>query len=218
MAHTLAVNDILKMQVVCTRGVQTSLNTVYYSVASITGTSVTDSQTAAQMDTTLSPLVKPMINTTAAYYGTLIQKILPVPVSAYKIAKTNAGAGTGGAAAPDELCGLVAAKTENAGRAFRGRLYSPFLYLSAIDSGELDVTSAYLALLGAFATAVYTAWTINPGGGTANLTPIVFHKKANKAGTTAPGTGTPITGFVLELLLATQRRRGARGRANAPPL
>jgi hypothetical protein len=218
MATPLLVGNIVKVQGICTKGVQTSLNTAYFEVASVSGGSFTDAMLAHAFDALLGPQYKLMINTLATYYGTLVQKVAPAPVAAYVLDQTNTGPGTAsGAALPDEVCGLIGTKTALAGRAFRGRMYTPFLAASQINAGAIDVLGPYVALMGGLAGYYYNSVTFTSGGVAINLYPGVFHKKANKAGTTTPGTVTGITAFVLELALATQRRRSARGRPNNPP-
>lgn len=221
MASTLTVGDVLRVQGICTMGVQTALNTAHYVVSNVTGGGLTDTQLAVEFDQLVSGPYKAWLPTQAAYFGVLVQRIFPVPQYAHQIGNAGAGPGTGGGGAlPGEVSGLAALRTNFAGRAFRGRLFIPFPAGNSVAAGPipLALSPAALTLMGEIVGNLAQSVTFAVGGASISLTCVVFHRKANKAGTTTPNGVTPITSFALETLLADQRRRSARGRANPPPV
>jgi hypothetical protein len=219
MATFLNVNDIVKVQVVCTRGVQTALNTGHFTVFSIVGGGLTDTQVALAFDNLFSPGYRAWLTSIATYLGALVQKIFPLPPSSYKFSRANTHAGNAGnLPLPGEVSGLVACQTNFAGKAFRGRLYLPWPDQAYVTADMLALTAGGQALMGAIAADWFTPVTFTVGGASTTLSPAIFHKKANKAGTTAPNTTTPIISDSIEVLLADQRKRAARGRPNPPPV
>lgn len=218
MSSLLLVGDIMRLTGICTQGVQTALNTSFFRVINVTGGGLSDVQVAHEFDSTLGAAYKPMIHTSATYYGTQVQRAFPPPKTAYVLDRTSTGAGTvGGSAMPGELTGLITAKTAFAGNAFRGRIYPPFLGSDSMESDRLHVTSAYAGLAGSLGVEFYTQVTITVGGASVTLQPVIFHRKANKDGTTTKNGSTDVTSFAVELVPAVQRKRSARGRANPPP-
>jgi hypothetical protein len=105
---------------------------------------------------------------------------------------------TGTAATPSipPNCAVLFRKTTAAGgRRNRGRFYAPPCNINEAAVSDAGVIDSSIA------AAQQTKWDAALTAlSTAGLTPVLFHSEG-------PFTPTPITGFVLQLLLATQRRR-----------
>lgn len=104
--------------------------------------------------------------------------------------------GTNMAGAPPTNCAVLMNKQTNVGgRRNRGRAFLP-----PVKPGEADIDPAGV-ISGTQLTALQTAYD---GAFAAlpvyNMTPVLFHGSA-------PFTPTPITGFAIQSIIATQRRR-----------
>lgn len=104
--------------------------------------------------------------------------------------------GTGsGEGLPINCSILVTKRTASGGRRNRGRCYEPPLIPSENNVDQAgNLTSGALSLVQGTWDVFFT------GLGDADLIPVLFHQSA-------PFTPTPVTGFSVSSLLATQRRR-----------
>lgn len=219
MANPVITGDIVKVQAVSVQGVQTALNDVFFRVDNHIGGGATDTEIAAYLETNLAPLYKAILTDNASWYGLLVQKVWPLPLFAHVVNRAHTGVGTAGTSSlPGEVSSVVAAKTPLAGRAFQGRIFLPFLDANDTAGNGTLTTTSYQTRAGLVASALYIPQTIVGGAGTTHMLPVIFHRAPNKSGTTTANSTTDISSFTVESLLATQRRRGARGRANTPPV
>jgi hypothetical protein len=227
MPYVAALGDIFELTTVSQDSTapnsQVGLMKTHYIVSVLGATPPTQTQIAIAMDNAqgLAAQMKLWLNNQSLYRGVMVQKIYPIPAGkpAVEFTVANAGAGTAGAQQlPRQSCGLIYATTAKAGRAFRGRNYLPFP-AAALQNATLDQPSAAaVAILGGVATILYGTFVVSVGGVLTTLTPIIFHRKANKAGTTVANGYDPILNFGGRLLWATQRRRGDYGRQNNSPI
>jgi hypothetical protein len=219
MSNPIITGDVLLVEPVCTFGVQTALNATHFRCDSHVGTGATDNEIADYFEAALASLYKAAMTDTAAWYGLLVQKIFPLPPYAHQVSRVHAGAGiAGNTPASPELCGLIAAKTPLAGRAFQGRSYIPFLDANEVQADGIHGTNTYVTRLLAISGVIYIPQTVVGGSGSSVLKPVLYHRQGNIAGTTTPNSTTDISAVDAEQLLAVQRRRGPRGRANPPPV
>jgi hypothetical protein len=95
---------------------------------------------------------------------------------------------------PQNVAILVRKNTASAGREHRGRMYFPPILAGEGDvSANGMISSVLQAGIAPFMAALF-----------ANLDPVILHDAAQLGGAPAP---TPITQFVLDQRVATQRRR-----------
>jgi len=219
MSTPLPGGSVVRAQAIATRGDQTALIQSHFWVSAFTGVGCTDADLAHALDAVVGPALRNFMTDAAAYYGMLVQKIFPAPAAAHVIDQTSAGPGSAGTGTlPGEVAGLTKCGTSLAGRAFRGRMYVPYPDHANLTTDQTELTTSGVGLMGAVTTPMYSPVTVTGGGGLSQFSPVVWHRKANKAGTTTPNSFTLVTGITLELLVATQRRRSARGRPNTPPV
>ena len=103
--------------------------------------------------------------------------------------------GTGTQTDTPQICVLVRKNTALGGRAGRGRLYLPGPSAQAIDPGGV--------LVGSFITNLQAAFdTFFDELEATNLPPYLLHGAGSPI-----STPTPITGFSVQSVIATQRRR-----------
>jgi hypothetical protein len=211
----LQTGNIVSMRVWAEFGPQASVNTFHFLVGVITG-SVPDLQAAAtSFDAVIETPFKLILGVGATYRGVQayvnqLPQPLPQPWT------FNAGAGTAtGAMMGGQLCGLTKWLTDFAGPAYRGRTFWPFP-----TAGEDDTTGVPIAGWVTNATALSNAIrnfsSITGGGGGAAACSLVLSHGPNKEGFTP--VPTPITGFSVEDVWATQKRRGTLGRTNKSPI
>lgn len=203
------VNTILRTRAYCVQGNQTSINIRYWQVLSLTTGGARLSEIAGAMDAQFAPAYKNMLVAAASYHGWDVAQFSPGPPGIAQISNLAAGPGTiPGNAAPLQVCGIITVNTAQIGRAYRGRIYTPFLAASSVDPNG-QATVAYQNLLTQLAND-YTGSVVVVGvNGTSNLSPVIWHKKTS--------TWTQVTHFMVRSKLGTQRRRGAYGRPNFAP-
>jgi hypothetical protein len=206
----MPVGDILEARIVCTQAGQTSINVIHYRVQISVAPDPTTTEASAAIDTLMAPLFKAIVSDQALYRGVGVKKIFPLPATSEGFTIVNAGPGTvTGDLLPRQTCGLIKKQTGLAGRAFRGRLYTPFPGEDSSDVQSLP-TVAYLAGLTSINTAlVLTLAVAGGGGGSWSIQPILWHRSSNTFNVLIPG--------LIRGGWATQRRRGFFGRPNDPP-
>lgn len=214
-------NDTFKAEFVCSFQNQTALPGMHYYALTVAGTGVHDTDLATYLDANGGPWLKQLITNTAHYVETRVQKIWPLPVQAAQYANAQAAAGTAGSSPlPGQEAPIISFTTAKAGRAFRGRMYMPFMDDSDLDATDpQEVSTAYAGIAASFAAAIAPSSniTVTVGGSNVVFIPCVYHRTAGKTGVPAAHTVDGITGGRVRLLIGTQRRRGPLGRPNAAP-
>jgi len=219
MATALIIGSLVQVRVWCVDSEQASVNSIWYSVAALGATPITDQDVSDTRDTTFAPLFKALLNNLASYHGVQVvvhSQIAPFgQLLAPVFTNANAGVGTRGAIAlPRQVSGLISYQTILPGPAGRGRLYIPFP-ADADNQGGGAPGGTYITNALALASATNTGISITVGGRTGTLVRALVHK-ANKAGVFLQPT--PVTGGTVSSKWATQRKRGTFGRANSSPI
>lgn len=205
------IGSVIRCNVYCTIAGQTSVGTHKYQMTSITGSSTFSSAALlAELDSIFSTNMPPLLSNNANYYG--IQLYLDNPIGpAPRPDSSNllAGPGTGGAGLlPSQAAGLISWYTATLGKSGQGRTYVPFPPPDANDADGTP-TAAYITALDTLAFSIRAPKVIVDAGITGTFEHVLY----------AGGIATPV--LVIDSTQrnawATQRRRGAYGRANANP-
>ncbi len=215
MSVNMLVGDLVIVKAWSIDAEQAAVNRVWYSCTAITGTGGTDVLFATAMDTVQAPLYKSAMSPNASYRGIQVQVYRnQVPfASVFTIA--NTGAGTSGTITmPRQVSGIITCTTALAGKKYRGRLYFPFPS-TVVDAGQGVPTAPYIAILQNVGNGFYSTQNIGGGGNTSTLIPVLVHKNPAIGPPLPP---TPIIANTVPTKFATQRRRGAYGRANVSPI
>lgn len=190
-------------------GAQSGLNVVHWEVIATAGTSCTDVQMCAELDTTLVTPYKALMHVGAQYFGTKFFRKAPRPDDAPVIHSSFAGPGTGGAdAMPSGICGMIEWITGVFGKSGLGRIFAPFPSTAFMTAGEPN--AGYATALGTLATAYGGPFTGGAGGNTATIIPIITKKSVL-------AVGYPITGFALSGVWHNLRSRSDQGKENPVP-
>lgn len=155
-----------------------------------------------------STVLKPLLSTGATYYGSQLYLMNPIGAAPRPDSdKTGAGVGTLGAGLiPSQACGLIAWYTDLLGKHGQGRTYIPFPAPAGNDTNGTP-TTGYMAALDDYASLVGNNVVLNDGTVTATFNLVLY------AG--GPATALLVDDGVPRDAWATQRRRGAFGRANS---
>lgn len=210
MAHALAVNDVLLVQLVTQDNEQTALNNFHFVVDTVGALAATDQDFANTLDSAVQAAVKPILNSGATYKGVVVQKIFPAPPYPSQFSTTGAGLGTGGATAlPRQSAGFTKWITGMTGRHGHGRTYWPF---PSTTDNQVDgvPTAAYIAKLSTLSNVIFTFAALAAGGRTATVSLVLWDRVGHLS--------TLVTTFALPTKFATQRRRGSFGRPNPSPI
>jgi hypothetical protein len=218
MAYQVQTLDVLEARIITfdpTAPSQVGINVMHWQVTSTVGVGVSQQLIAAALDTRIAALYKNLISSSVTYRGVIIQKVWPLPrvVAEFSVASTSGGS-TAATQAPTQVAGLVSFRTAKAGRAFRGRMYLPFLGSGSIDAGG-NATAPYVTALQAFATALIPALTVTSAGNSNTMTPQIYHPRGYGAPPVNLHSVDTIVSATASPLLATIRRRGNYGRSNS---
>jgi hypothetical protein len=219
MPTALILGDLVQVRVWCSEAEQASVNSIWYSVAALGASPITNQDVADLRTIDLGPVYKPALQNNAIYNGVQVivySGVLPFPQKLAPVFNnSNAGPGTAGTPGlPRQVAGLIGFATAMPGPANRGRLYVPFP--AAVDNvSPGQPSAAYLTLIVNIANFMNTGLAFSVGGRTGTLVRIIQHKK-NKAGDLP--LPTPVTGSSVSIKWATQRKRGSFGRANISPI
>lgn len=209
MALNLALNDVIKAQIVCQDFEQVSINSVYYKVTGIGSPAATLADFCRNFSAAVAPVVKPLISNTAVFMEVVGQVVNPLPLMARVVDSGDLGDGTGGAIGmARQASGLLSFYTDQAGPGFRGRIYVPFPSTSAARLYGL-CTTAYTDDLNALGDAMRDLIAVSSGGRTATIEMGLWKRAGN--------IFTPITKTEGRGVFATQKKRGSYGRANTVP-
>jgi hypothetical protein len=218
MAYTPQPNDILEVRFVTfdpTPPTQVGINVMHWLVSTLTGVGVTQGDIAADLDAAAAPLYKLLLANPTSYRGVMVQKIWPAPRQLAEVSIGNAGVGTAGALqAPTQVAGVLKFTTAKAGRAFRGRIFVPFLSTSSLTAGG-NQAAGYFTDLNNLGTMLTTPRLVTVGGNATPISPVVWHAKNFGKPPAGIHTYDPILLATPSTLLGTQRRRGNYGRVNA---
>lgn len=115
-----------------------------------------------------------------------------------------------GPAQPSQVCGMITKKTDQMGRAFRGRIYVPF---PGDNAAEVDgtVTIGYRSDLQLLGDTLMPAVGFEPVGALAPVFPIVFSPSRTEV------QQPRITSTLARAKFGTQRGRGDYGAQNEDP-
>lgn len=205
------IGSVIKANVYCTIAGQVSVSSHKYQMTSITGASLFNSAALlADLDSIFSTNYPPLLSDDALYYG--LQLYLENPTGPAPRPDSSIllqGPGTAGAGLlPSQASGLISWYTATLGKSGQGRTYVPF---PAPASNEADgtPTAAYIAALDTLAFSIRSPKVVVDAGITGTFEHVLY----------AGGIATPV--LVIDSTQrnawATQRRRGAYGRANANP-
>lgn len=208
---TPMVGDFLQVRVNCSAGAQLSQNVLHYTVNSVNGGGLTLQQLATTIASSVGPLYRAWMATTATFDGLTVQNLTPPSTDpATSTGSTGAGTATGNLA-PRQASGLIRFITGFGGRGNRGRAYIGLIAGSFIDTtGELTGGGAAVLLNVANGLGPLIAPTV--GAVTTVLRLMVRHPDV--IGPPRTPTGTPVTSVLATALIATQRRRGDFGATN----
>lgn len=210
MAQVLAINDVIRAQIICADNEQASFNTVHYQVTGVGVSTATLEDFCGNWSALVAPKVKPLIWNGASFNGVIGQVISPLPLMARFLEDADSGVGTAGAiGAPRQATGLIRFQTDFAGPGFRGRNYLPFVSTTSVQSYG-TATNLYVANALVLSEAMRTFTAVSNAGRTATVRLGLFKR--------AGSVFTPVVSTSASPDFATQKRRGTFGRANNPPL
>lgn len=212
MAFPIALNDIVVTNIVCTAPGQVGETNRYWRVSVILGPGpISFYDVAAQIDSDVALLYKPLLYNGASYFGVKARTVFPVSGHGWAYSKGSTGVGVAGAdALPTQACGLLHFVTDWFGRSASGRLYIPF---PAAADNEVNGTPVvgYQTRANALGAYLSASVTVNDPGMTSSavLVPVVWSP-------TGPGP-LDVTVASCRGAWATQKSRGAFGRLNSLP-
>jgi len=201
------VGDILELVIHTKAQDQAGINVRHYRVASVAAGGVALGPIVEHFESWFASAYKPLMSLAAAWEGSLISKVWPLPRSAasYSIDAQGPGAVVGDLMST-QTCGIITLYTNRAGRSGRGRAFIPFP--SETDNGpDGNPTAAYTNNLITLASVLTGDVTVTLAGATTILNPVIW-----KRGTDQHNV---ISTRFAQGVWATQRRRGAKGRPNA---
>ena len=209
MTTPIAVNQILQVLIPVENLEQCAENLFHARVAAVGSPAATDHDVAQTVSTIIAPKYKQLLTSHSTFRGVgvrILNQVPTMPMVAYT-GDQGPGAQTD-IDLPRQTCGIWFMQTNFAGRAYRGRSYMPFPYVTA-DAGDGSPTSTYLDNLLTLATNLMGITAVSVVGRTATLAWCIYHRNTK--------TSTDIVNWGTRAAWATQRRRGSFGRANVPP-
>lgn len=206
----MPVGDIMKVRFVCLFADQVGINVRHYRVTAETIPVPDLGDIATHFSLGFNNLYKNLLSAEANFRGVGVQKIFPLPLSVEVATVTNAGPGLEtGDPLPGAVSGLIALTTDFGGRRGRGRSYIPFP-AEAVNDDNGAPTVIYQGNLTVLGNTLTGVRTIPVGGGSIELTPVIFNRMT-------PGSSLNVTGAIARTQWATQRRRSRQGGGDTPP-
>jgi hypothetical protein len=206
------------VRTVCSNADQIALNVFHYRVTFLTGAApgVLLADIAADLSNHFNAGYQLVMPPSCAYRGTGVKNITPDPTQEF-VSVASAGPGVaGGTEVPQQVSYLVALRSANSGRGFRGRFYPGFVTNAHVNtSGNLNATGITQIQLLAANTPIVR--TITVAGNSTTIQMIILRRQANKLPLPFP-TYVDVETITARLAFATQRRRGDFGRTNQAPL
>jgi len=210
MSRQLAAGDLLRCRAWCSDTGQASVNTFYYNVDSVIGSSISDLEFAAIFSSAVAPRYKNLIVNGVIFNGVQVQVIQPGPLQIAADYTGDTGVGTAGAPGlPRQATGLIDWQTQTAGPGYRGRTFVPFPDVTH-NTNEGVPTASYSTLINALANSVFTMTLAQVGADGVNCTLVIFSRVHNAR--------TPVTAFFGRGVWATIKKRGSLGRPNLSPI
>lgn len=195
----MAVGDVLLLRNVCRAPGQTSYNLSHWLTTAETAPVPALSTIVAQFETRFHLAYKAVMPSIVEWRGAGLRRVKPAPPSPEFFNITHAGpADLTSALLPTQTCGLITLLTQFSGRKFRGRKYVPFPSEEHNDADGVP-TGPYLTALQGLANLFTTPLNVAAGGGSIDLSPVIYHRTAQTTDT--------IIGSVPKTVWATQRRR-----------
>jgi hypothetical protein len=210
-AFSFPIGSIVRAVTYCSVPGQVSTNTHKFQLTSLTGAGAFNSvDFLASYDSALSLLYLPLLANGATYHGTQLYLMNPIGAAPRPDdITTNTAVGTGGASLmPTQASGLISFYTSLLGKTGQGRSYIPFPSATSNDTNGTP-TAAYITDLDSLAFSLRAPQVIVAGGVSGTFELVVYKG------------GAAIPQFVIDTTQrdawATQRRRGAFGKANKLP-
>lgn len=210
-AFSFPVGTVLKAETVCTVPGQISVMVHKFQMTSLTGsTTFNSTDFLNQYDLDMFTNLGPLISNEATYYGTQVRVMNPIgPPPRPDNTVANTAPGTGGAGLmPTQASGLISWYTDLLGKQGQGRTYIPF---PSPTQNATDGTpiAGYISMLGNLASYLRNNIVITVGGIAGTFEKVLYQG----------GIATPlfVDNATLRDAWATQRRRGAYGKANKNP-
>lgn len=178
-------------------------------IAAASGTP-TYADLVAELGAALGAAYSPLLSDHAQVLGMMARQASPTVLDNWTVSAWDHIPGTGGAARlPDQCSYLITLRTDYIGKEYAGREYVPFPPTEANDDGS--VAGGFQTDLSTLAGLLASPYSLSVGGRTATIRPV-----AKPGGTFS--SLAEFTHYEAHSQFATQRRRGAFGRFNAPPI
>jgi len=153
--------------------------------------------------------ILPTLSENTTFIGCRASTRFPYPAYTPVIAQVTTVGTAVADALPTQDRMLISLRTAYSGRIYRGRVYGWTVAQTMIDNDSLPSTTCITAWNQAFANIINTA---TYGGST--WVPCIWHYRKPPLVQVDP---TPVTGYTVKKVFATQRRSGSLGRVNAAP-
>lgn len=213
MSAPLHVDDVIQVRVVYHGPTNQESYSIFNFVCTATDplNPATDADVAVQFDSDLSTALKGMLSEDWAYDGVEVSLISRSPKPVTQIVNTGAGPGiVVSPTANTQATGLLTLLTTFAGRAYRGRLYMPGVWVGAISAGLGFPTTDYVSGLAALGVLLVAFGDISVGFRSSSISWGVYHRVAHEI--------SQVVTTLARLRFATQRRRGNYGKNRTPPI
>lgn len=203
----LSAGDLIRIATYCQSGNQVAQNVSIWVVNSVVGGDYPLQGLAGPISSTIGPLHKGFMSSTAKYLGVRVNRFAPAASDSYS---SVAAAGFGSNISdpmPGQVAALLSIRTGLAGRSNRGRKYIAFppeSYNSA-TGGLTNTALLQLALIGDFYT---TRFESTVAGATLSLDPVILSRKL--------GVSQFSITYLMRENWATQRRRSFLERGDTP--
>jgi len=223
MPNNLVQFDIVRATIVSYLPPQTAIQRFFYLVGPLTGT-VTDHDFNVAFDGVMATPWKGAMSHLASYRGTMAQILRPLPTPGaathFQVFRAdeftpNAGAGScSDPPLPGQVRGLVAFFGTLARRGLNPRTYVPFPCVGAASPDGYTPTAPYISALDSIGLHLTSFGLVNPSPGNSCVVSLVdFRPKSLPT-----YVFENLTGYIVRQKWATQRRSGAYGRPNLPPI
>lgn len=212
--QNIDLGDIMLSQVICYNPIEQQVAVLnrYWSAQVPTGVgNVTFQDLATFLDGAWANAYINIMGNDANYQGTRVRRVWPPNTDAWRDETSNAGAGTAGTTMlPTQTCGLARLFSDTLGKHGEGRQYIPFP--AAANNDPHGVPNAGYKTLVTNIIAVLAQIQTVSGSGSKQFQfwPSLYNHVSN--------VPTLITAGLPAVSWATQKRRGAYGRANLPPI
>jgi len=208
---TLALDDILEVNIYCILQNQISVNVRHFRVFNMApGEDFSDLDVAAAAAEEFSTLYAPVIATPCHFRGVRVRRIHPTETAWVQNVAFDTAGSAGADIMPKQVAGLISLKSNVPGRAGLGRVYMPF---PAEQSNDTDATptATYITNLAAVAAKFVQLNVANPTPAVMQMEGLVLNRAV------PPDSGIIILATAQDKW-ATQRRRGDYGRINTSPI